>query len=122
MCFDCWLKRGSPKFNTAEVVEAAAALREVYEHSLVGGALHVAVDDFNVEAQTVRWCLDEMDKPGQIAAFGYTPEAVAAYRRAGNLLLALPSDEHRAAAVALHFGYWRLYKIEKSAPAPGRGR
>lgn len=100
MCEGCWNEHSSPAIDTPEVREAARLIAQVYQHSCVGGGLHIVVDDFNIEASHVRWCLEHLDEhvePG---------EEREVTRRCGEALLALPSDEHRAAAVALHDGYW----------------
>lgn len=100
MCRGCWESEGSPAMDTPEVREAARLIAQVYEFSCVGGGLHIVVDDFNVEAHSVQWCLDHLEdytEPG---------EEREVTRRCGEALLALPSDAHRASAVALHDGFW----------------
>jgi hypothetical protein len=79
------------------LLAALDAIREVYEESSMGGALHIVLDDGNVEDEHLAWCA--------------TPEALAycggsmtdAERRCYDLLVQM-SEQERAIVVSGYHG------------------
>ena len=56
MCEACWLEAGSPDVlseNHERFVELAF---QVYEAHGAGGSLHIALDDFNLEDESLAFC------------------------------------------------------------------
>ena len=122
MCYGCWEEAGKPQIDTPAVVDAAAAVEAVYEHSCVGGNLHIVLDDWNIEDSHLEFCSQCIDGAGvmplddnaadfhrqyneQRRANPDPPEQLAAERRCCELFKALTEDE-RASALALHDGFW----------------
>ncbi len=60
MCHECWTLEGSPANWTPQVAEAVALMRELYAIHMVGGPLHVAVDDWNIDG-TIKPYYDAYD-------------------------------------------------------------
>lgn len=99
MCRGCWeesldVHEGAAPVTT-QVIDAADAIRALYEvhgHDN-GGALHVAVDDWNLDDESVLWCgqdngpLDDTE------------------RACWESLMAL-SEHERATALAIHEGFY----------------
>jgi hypothetical protein len=52
MCQDCWDQYGSPQINS-ENVRLAASMAEGLDYS---GALHIIIDDFNIENIHIDHC------------------------------------------------------------------
>jgi hypothetical protein len=102
VCRDCWDEEGSPAIDTPGVRLAASAVRELFVWCPVGGALHIVVDDWNVEDHHLTWCL----APEQMTQYGADePEGRAAEHFAGLALLPL-TEEERLSALALEEGFW----------------
>jgi hypothetical protein len=122
MCGGCWNDYGNPKIDTPAVREAAKAVDDVYQHSCVGGNLHIVLDDWNIEDSNLEFCSHCIDHAGMMplakdAADCHKrynekkrldpdpPEQLAAERRCCDLFMALTEDE-RASALALNDGFW----------------
>lgn len=122
MCYGCWTEADRVVIDSPAVREAAQAVAAVYEHSCVGGNLHIVLDDWNIETEHLQWCSKVIDGAGVMPdedtmadchkrynaekrANPDPPEQLAAERRCCDLLLALTLDE-RASALALHDGFW----------------
>lgn len=95
MCESCWEEEGSPCVDSPEVRAAAKLVAEVYEFAPSGGNLHIMLDDWNLEDDSVefcrRWLRDHVEGPGEetcLTAF----EAM--------------SEKERYSALALHSGFW----------------
>ena len=101
MCYGCYEGAGKPAIVTEKTKAAAALVAKVYEFSCVGGNAHIVVDDWNLEDDHIRWCLDEALKTNVHEA---DAEQLAAERACLEALLALTDDE-RASAMALHDGF-----------------
>lgn len=116
MCDGCWEEDGCPQIDTLAVREAAVAVAAVYaqEYGACGGNLHVVLDDWNVEDESLAFCRQ------QIASGGYKPqprwpgcmkrrpdsaEELAVEMRCHDLFKALTESERRS-ALALHRGFW----------------
>jgi hypothetical protein len=101
MCMQCWNEYGRVQLDTPRVREAAAAIGAVYRHSCIGGNLHVAIDDWNLEDENLDFCASSIRENVHEAG----PEQLDAESRCLALLRALTEDE-RASAMALHDGFW----------------
>jgi hypothetical protein len=101
MCIQCWNEFGRVQIDSAAVREAAASIAKVYEFSCVGGNLHIAIEDWNIEDDNLDFCAksirENVDEAG--------PEQLDAEARCLGLLRALTEDE-RASALAFHDGFW----------------
>jgi hypothetical protein len=100
MCSACWSEEGEPAINTPAVREAAAAVEAVYNHSCVGGNLHIVLDDWNIEDDSLEFCRVQIERGDH-----GTEEERATERRCHDLMRALSVPE-RASALALYSGYW----------------
>lgn len=101
MCYGCYEGAGSPAIINDKTKTAAALVAKVYEYSLVGGNAHIVVDDWNLEDDNIRWCLDTALAENVHEA---DDEQLAAERVCLEALLALTPPE-RASAMALHDGF-----------------
>lgn len=137
MCYGCWEEAGKPTIDTPAVRAAAAAIAEVYEHSCVGGNLHVVLDDWNLEDGNLEFCDGCIQGAGQMplepdahemhhqynerkAADPDPPDQLAAERRCHDLLKPLTEDE-RASALALHEGFWKVEEAPSTDAVRRRG-
>ena len=128
MCHGCWVEEGKPAIDTPAIRAAAAAVAEVYEHSCVGGNLHIVLDDWNLEDGSLAFC------DAQIARGGHpddpehspwytkeklenpdSPEQLAAERRCCDLFKALTVEE-RASALAFYDGFWPAPAQQEEKP------
>lgn len=95
MCFGCWVEYGSPTIRNDRTLAAVDLIGAVYEHSCVGGNLHVQLDDWNIEDEffegdmTVYKCHEA------------TPEQLAAERACYAAFKAMSLAE-RASALAFY--------------------
>lgn len=100
MCQGCWRKDyGASRIDNERVRAARDLIADVYEHSLVGGNLHVMLDDFNLEdsafdGQQLLWIAQEAEPRKRLAE-------LACFEAMRALSLA-----ERASALALFWGYW----------------
>lgn len=99
MCYGCWEDFGFPMIRNERTEAAAVLVRDVYEHSPVGGNLHVIADDWNIE--------DEHFERGLDCSPGTTPRQHECEKRCFDALKAMTLDE-RASALAIHDGFDRL--------------
>ncbi len=98
MCEKCWGEYGSPRLDSPQIREAASLIANVYSYSCVGGALHIFVDDWNLEDKDIE----------------FAKHHVADYKKRGqrgaelaciDQLLKL-SVQERASALAIHNGFF----------------
>jgi hypothetical protein len=101
VCLDCWDAHDSPAIDTPAVRAAARRIADVYEHSCVGGHLHIVIDDWNLEDDDLAYCEGSIREN----VHGDPPEQLAAERSALAALHGL-SEAERASALALHDGFW----------------
>lgn len=105
MCCGCWEEDGRHQLDTPAVRAVQALIEAVYAHSCVGGNLHIALDDNNLEDHHLAFCA------AQIASGGYpgrdTPEQLAADDACCKALQAM-SYEERVSALGLWDGCWQL--------------
>lgn len=100
MCKGCYEDYGSPKSDNNLVRELAAAITEVYRFHSTGGALHIVLDDWNLEREHIefcRGCIDEFEAEG--AETDSLSNCFA--------LLEKASQEEAASALAISRGYWK---------------
>ncbi len=129
MCYGCWTEEGSPQIDTPAVRAAAASVAAVYEHSCVGGNLHIVLDDWNLEDDNLKFCDAQIARGGHPEDPNHskwytqqkldnpdTPEQLAAERKCHDLFAAL-SIKERASALALNDGFWGLRGAEKETPS-----
>ena len=100
MCQGCYEEYGSPTVVTDSVREAAELVADVYEFSAVGGNAHIVLDDWNLEDDYIRWCLEKAIPENAHEA---EPGQIEAEQKCLTAFLAL-SLEDRAAALALSEG------------------
>lgn len=98
MCSGCWEEMGFLQIDTPAVREAAKAVDLLYDYSAVGGALHIVVDDWNVEREHIEHCL-----ANNLSQYEEQREIEI---KVGNLFLALTKEE-RVSALALQDGLWK---------------
>jgi hypothetical protein len=101
MCIQCWKRYGRVQVDSAAVREAATAIGAVYEHSCVGGNLHITLDDWNLADGNLDFCAGSIRENVHEAG----PEQLDAENRCLALLRALDEDG-RASALALNEGFW----------------
>jgi len=100
MCQACWRKHyNASRIDTERVRAARDAIAKVYDFSLVGGNLHVMLDDWNIGYEGFNG-----EILGWIAAEENT-EKRAAELTCFEAMRDLPLLE-RASALALFWGYW----------------
>jgi hypothetical protein len=99
MCRGCWEDYGKASIVNDKTRALANAIDDVYECNGAGGNLHVVVDDFNIEDDTVESCRGDIESN----RWGDSDEHIAAERRCLNLLCEATVEE-RASALAIQYG------------------
>lgn len=106
MCRDCWEEYGSPKLYNANVKRASDLAKSVYASGLLtGGALHIVLDDFNVEDECVDFCAKYLED--NRSDYGDTYELQKECIQAFKIL----TEDERASALAVHDGYFDLAEL-----------
>ena len=59
MCYTCYELYGKPKIINDKTKHSAKLISEIYDFNSVGGNCHIVIDDFNVESESIEWCLSE---------------------------------------------------------------
>lgn len=122
MCRGCWEEYGSPMFLSDRVCKAAVLIEKVYEQvgGGVGGNLHIVVDDWNLEDDSIKWCMKKrhlrgpgLDWPGA-RPIEMVPTPIE--KECGQALLDLNIKE-RASALALSEGWLHEAIAEAEANA-----
>lgn len=100
MCIECYDEEyGAVREDTTEVRLAAEAIDRLYEAHPAGGALHVVVDDWNLEDENLAFCAtQEMDEVERACFDALMPLSLSA----------------RASALGLHEGFWKPEEAGKS--------
>jgi len=96
----CWQKYGSPAILNDAVRDAAQAVADVYEWSVVGGALHVVLDDWNIEDEHLSRCAQGIEDPSRVES-----EEQLVKERYCLALFRKLSLEERASVLAFAEGY-----------------
>ncbi len=77
MCQVCWAELGAPADWNAAVATGVRLAREVYKQprGSAGGNLHIVLDDWNLENDNIRYCMDtnEIVLPGRTIDTTLTP-------------------------------------------------
>lgn len=110
MCIECYREYGEPKIATEQVMRAATLIARVYGLDgpcSVGGWLHIAIDDWNLEDSSIDICQQAVER--HIAQEGET-ESLRAQRKCIQALKDLSIDE-RAAALGLYYKFWQNNSI-----------
>ena len=92
-CFERYEITDSPAIRAA-----AEAIQAVYAFSVVGGHLHIVLDDVNVGDEHLDFCENEISSRGDDDPHGRDPEQMAAERACLALLRPMTEDE-RASAI-----------------------
>lgn len=98
MCCGCWKEDGAPTINTPNVLALAALFADDKTDHF--GALHIVVDDDNLDDESLEWCKANT-----------TDRWTDADERFYQLAKAMTHDE-RVAASGLYHGCWSLSKQE----------
>jgi hypothetical protein len=94
MCCGCWEEEGAPVIKTPKVSELADALAAADPY----GPLHIAVDDCNLDFDSVEWCRFHDDaKPWD----DWSPEDRRCW-----ILLTAATEAERYSAAGLNHGCW----------------
>lgn len=104
MCLTCWEDRGCPRLISPKVVHAAKLVERVYDHSCVGGQLHIQLDDWNIDDD---FWTDEDHPTRMPCASEYDPEAMAAFVECFDVMRHMTLAE-RASAIAYADGYFEF--------------
>lgn len=59
MCYGCYEEEGKPSIVNDATKEAAILTNAVYEFSCSGGNCHIVLDDFNIDDDSIEYCLNE---------------------------------------------------------------
>jgi hypothetical protein len=96
MCQTCYKDYGSPKIITPATLEAAKLIEEVFEWSSGGGNLHIVIDDWNLDDDSLDFCDTEIrtDDPS-------CDEKLEAERKCLDALRKMTLEE-RASTLAIH--------------------
>ena len=109
MCMECWEVYGSPKIVSGKTESCARAIGNVYSHHEAGGALHVIIDDWNLQDAFVNECKEDIEK----TEYRNDPDdpvpddRLEAERECVRQLEAM-SEEERASAMAIYHGYFAM--------------
>ena len=60
MCKQCWEEAGNPRIDNPEVRKAQQLISELYEIHSSGGDLHIVLDDWNVDNESLKFCYYEI--------------------------------------------------------------
>jgi hypothetical protein len=64
MCRGCWEEYGECVIDSPSIRAAAAAMDAVYEFHCAGGNLHIVLDDWNLEDESLEFCRKEISGGG----------------------------------------------------------
>lgn len=67
MCRHCWSDYGAPDNDSEEVRAAVSLISAVFDEHLAGGALHIVIDDWNLEDDSLDWCQSKKLTPAEKA-------------------------------------------------------
>lgn len=98
MCTSCWETEGRHSLVNDKTRAAAALIAELYERHTVGGYLHIVTDDYNIEQDSIDWCMGSSGR----GCFGRPMDDVE--RRCGEALQDM-TDEERGSAIAIWEGW-----------------
>lgn len=101
MCLNCYEEHGSPAIDNERVRATSQAIGKVYEFSAVGGNLHIAIDDWNIEDDDLDFCANSIATNTVHRA---DVAQLAAERACLELLRGLTKEE-RVSALAMQSGF-----------------
>jgi len=96
MCIDCWKHYGSPEIVNDITTTLASLISLIYEYHGAGGHLHIVIDDWNLDDDSIKFCLHQIEENH----YNYSKEQVESERACAVLMLNSSLDE-RASALAL---------------------
>ena len=96
MCRDCWKFYGNPKIINDVTKTLAEQIDYVYSFHGAGGHLHIVIDDWNLDDESLKFCLKQIEENH----FNYSKEQLDAERACAILFLDISLDE-RVAAMAI---------------------
>lgn len=96
MCYGCWKQYGKPNVVNTETQKAVDLIGKVYDFSVVGGNLHIHLDDWNLEDEHFSGELEVFRKDASV-------EQIAIEQKCYQTLGLMTLDE-RATALAIHEG------------------
>jgi uncharacterized Fe-S cluster-containing radical SAM superfamily protein len=64
MCYECYEEAGKPTIINDKTKKAAELIKTMYEQEgcSVGGYAHIVTDDWNLDDDSVDWCIKEAEK------------------------------------------------------------
>ena len=80
---------GDPQLRSRYKQALYDVIAKIYARHPVGGALHIVLDDLNVNDHHIQWCIEDMDHPI------YTEEDRKLFKRCAGLLLMVKSQRAR---------------------------
>ncbi len=87
MCFGCWMEAGAPLIDNKRVRKAIPLIDAVYAENCMGGNLHCALDDWNLQVGFFKpkrnWTPAEKACGSHMAAMTIKERASALARRDG---------------------------------------
>ncbi|MFA6063994.1 MAG: hypothetical protein WC736_15505 [Gallionella sp.] len=81
----------------------AEVIGEIYEFSCVGGNAHIVIDDWNLNDDSIRFCLKVCEENESC----YSKEQINLEKVCLTTLLSMPLDQ-RASALAIHNGWLEI--------------
>lgn len=98
MCVGCWNEAGAPRIDNPKVREAIPLMRAIYDVHPAGGRLHLALDDHNLDDQSIAWLDNHLNE---------VKDDVTRERACLDVLKMMTAEE-RHSAVAAFWGFWKL--------------
>jgi hypothetical protein len=96
MCENCWNDYGRPAIVNAATLAALEMVKDVYAKHAAGGLAHIVLHDFNIEDESVEWCIKD--------GFRANDESDALAIKALHAFRSLTVAE-RASVLAMHMGF-----------------
>ena len=93
---------GDPQLRAKYKKALYDVIAKIYAKHPVGGALHIVLDDLNVNDKCIQWCIEDMDYPI------YTVADRQLFSRCAELLLMLKSQRARTLCILKAFD--KIYK------------
>lgn len=129
MCISCYhTEYGAPVALTEKALAAVPLIQAVYAAEGSGGNLHIVLDDWNIEDDSVAYCARRLAEGGHRSA-GWPDDAYAqqlVVERTCVAAFSAMTVEERATALALHDGFItrdgdKTYKILDDDHGSGSG-
>lgn len=121
MCRECWAEAGRPANWSPAIARALELTKDLYAIHAVGGPLHVAIDDCNLDGHIVPyydcytpaeldelydggWKIADLDPLAPVVVEGLGRSMRQICDELADLLNAMPMDD-RMSVIAFHGGY-----------------